>query len=128
MLKKTLILMVLGATLLIAACQNPPLYSVIDAPLGAPPSATLDQVRQAILFAGAKRDWNMEVEGPGKILASHQRSGHVATVEILYNTTTFTIQYLSSEELQYADGTVHPTYNRWIEYLEKDIQTYAAAI
>lgn len=128
MLRKGLIALAVGAALLLGACENPQVNNVVDEPLGAPPGVTLDQVRQAIMYAGAKRGWQMRPEGPGKILASHDRQGHAATVEILYNTTTFSISYADSQNLQYDNGTVHPTYNRWVTFLEQDIQSYASAL
>jgi hypothetical protein len=112
----------------LGACQNPPVKDVVDAPLGAPQGVTLDQVRQAIIVAGAKRGWKFEQDGPNKLVASHERSGHTATIDITYTTTTFSIAYVDSQHLQYANGTVHPTYNRWIEFLQQDIQDTATML
>lgn len=130
MLKKGLIAAALSVALVLAACQNPPVNNIVDMPLDAPPGVTLDQVRQAIMFAGNKRGWQMRQEVPGKIMASHQRSGHMAVVDILYTTTTLSILYYESASLQFdaKDNTVHPTYNRWVDFLVKDIQANAAAL
>lgn len=129
-MRKRFIAAAVGATLLLGACQNPPVNNVIDAPLGAPEGVTLDQVRQAIMFAGNKRGWQMRQDVPGKIIATHQRSGHMAVIDILYTTTTFSIVYFDSANLQYkaSTDTVHPTYNRWVDFLAQDIQANAAVL
>ncbi len=74
---------------------------------------TLDQVRQAIMFAGNQGGWQMRQDVPGKIIATHQRSGQMAVIDISYNTQTFSIVYFDSANLQYRanPGTVQPTYN-----------------
>jgi hypothetical protein len=123
----TRILMALAVAGL-AACSNPDVYNVESAPFNARETATLDDVQRAILFAGAKRDWKMTVVDPGHILATHTRSGHSATVDIRFDTQTYSISYKDSQYLQYDGATVHPTYNRWIQYLQEDIATYVQAI
>ncbi|QNT69824.1 hypothetical protein [Defluviicoccus vanus] len=130
MLKKGLIAAALSVALVLTACQNPPVNNIVDMPLDAPPGVTLDQVRQAIMFAGNKRGWQMRQEVPGKIIATHQRSGHMAVVDILYTTTTLSILYYESASLQFdaKNNTVHPTYNRWVDFLAQDIQANAAAL
>lgn len=130
MLKKGLVAAGVAAALLLGACQNQPISNVVDAPLGAPEGVTLDQVRQAIMFAGNKRGWTMRQEVPGRITATHQRSGHMAIVDVLYTTTTFSIVYYQSSELHYnsKEQSIHPTYNRWVEFLAQDIQANAAVL
>ncbi len=103
-MRKRFIAAAVGAALLLGACQNPPVNNVIDAPLGAPEGVTLDQVRQAIMFAGNKRGWQMRQDVPGKIIATHQRSGHMAVIDILYTTTTFSIVYFDSAKVRAANG------------------------
>lgn len=128
--KKALIAAAVGAALLLGACQNPPVNNIVDAPLGTPEGVTLNQVRQAVMFAGNQLGWQMREEAPGKIIASHLRSGHMAVVDILYTTTTFSIVYFQSANLFYRAeaGTVHPTYNSWVDKLAQAIQANVAVL
>jgi hypothetical protein len=118
-------LLLVGFVFAVAACANPPVQNVTDAPLGFPPETSLEQVQQAILMAGVKRDWKMRVIKPGLILANHSRSNHYASVEISFTTQTFSIAYNDSVALQYDGESIHPTYNRWIDFLQQDIQEAA---
>jgi hypothetical protein len=104
-----------------AACQHPEVVNVDRAPLNAPASASLKDVERAILSAGTKRAWVMRVEAPGHIVAAHTRGAHSATVDIFFNTETYSIVYKDSSNLDYENGRIHGTYNRWVEYLKQDI-------
>jgi hypothetical protein len=111
-----------------SACQNPLVYNVEQTPLNAPASATIGDVERAILAAGTKRGWIMRVVDPGHIVASHTRGSHSATVDIFFTTATYSIAYKESTDLDYEDGRIHGTYNRWIEYLKRDIALYVQTI
>ena len=104
-----------------AACQQPQVYNVEQAPLNAPSSASLKQIQQAILVAGTKRGWMMRVAEPGHIVATHSRGSHSATVDVFFDTKTYSIVYNSSTDLDYDGERIHGTYNRWVEYLKQDI-------
>lgn len=83
------------------------------------------QVRDAILKAGEGRKWQMKQEGNGVIRATYTRQGHTAVVRIKYSTKSYSIDYVSSENL-YAteDGRIHSNYMRWIQNLNKDTQVF----
>lgn len=118
-----------AAVAVIAACQNPPIHNVDKVPIVAPASVGLNDVERAILIAGSERKWAMRPVAPGRILATHTRSGHTATVDILFDTEQYSIQYVSSGALQdVGSGTIHPTYNRWIQFLEADINKSLALL
>jgi hypothetical protein len=112
----------------VAACQHPEVVNVDRAPLNAPPSATLNDIERAILNAGTKRGWLMRAEAPGHIVATHSRGSHSATVDIFFDTQTYSIMYKDSANLDYGDGRIHGTYNRWVEYLKQDIALYVQTI
>jgi hypothetical protein len=120
-----LILAVFG----LAACSNnPPVYNVESAQLNAPAKASLDDIQRAILSSGLKRGWMMNVVGPGHIEATHTRQNYSAKVDIRFDKQTYSITYKDSQHLSYDGSTVHPTYNRWIQYLQQDIAIYVQAI
>lgn len=118
-LRLLLVCLVIGAS---ACASNPQVYNVANASTTAPESATLKQIQQAILVAGTKRNWVMRAVEPGYIVATHSRGSHSATVDIRFDTKTFSITYQDSANLDYTGATIHSTYNRWVQYLERDIQ------
>lgn len=88
---------------------------------------TQDQVKNAIIKAGAQREWIMSDAGPGVIKARQQTRDHVAEIKINYSATSYSINYDSSLNLMASGGKIHRNYNRWIHNLDKDIQINLAA-
>ena len=96
--------------------RNEPLPTLVDGS-----THTEEEVRTAI-FRGCRRSgWVAQPKGEGLIEASIVVRKNKARVEIRYNETTISILHNDSYNLRYADGTVHPSYNRWITYLYRDI-------
>jgi hypothetical protein len=48
---------------------------------------------------------------------------HVATVDIYFGTTSYSIIYKDSVNLDYKDGRIHRNYNKWVQNLNSDIQS-----
>jgi hypothetical protein len=107
-----------------AACQHPAVVDVEQAPLNAPASASLADIERGILAAGTKRGWLMRPVAPGHIVATHSRGPHSATVDIFFDRKNYSIVYKDSTNLDYEDGKIHGTYNRWVDYLRQDIALY----
>ena len=84
---------------------------------------TNDQVRAAIIRAGAALGWQMKDEGSNKVVGTLILRTHTAVVEIPYNTTSYSIKYRSSINLDEKGGTIHKNYNGWISNLTKGINT-----
>lgn len=80
------------------------------------------EVKNAILKAGAQRQWIMSEVKSGVIKARQQSSKHKAEVQITYTATGYDIKYDSSLNLKASGGKIHKTYNRWVHNLDKDIQ------
>jgi hypothetical protein len=122
-------LLLVAAVLLIAACQNPPIHNAENVPITVPETVTLADVQRAIVLAGAQRGWHMTPVAPGELVATHTRSGHTATIAITFDTHAYSIRYASTVALQdRGTGTIHPTYNRWIQFLESDINQQLATL
>ncbi|PLC73172.1 LptM family lipoprotein [Klebsiella quasipneumoniae] len=85
------------------------------------------QVKDAIIKAGAQRQWIMSDAGPGAIKGKLQNRDHVADIKINYSATSYSIVYVSSINLMAANGKIHRNYNRWVHNLDKDIQVTLAA-
>lgn len=85
------------------------------------------QVKDAIIKAGAQRQWIMSDAGHGVIKGKLQNRDHVADIKINYSATSYSIVYVSSINLMAANGKIHRNYNRWVHNLDKDIQVTLAA-
>lgn len=85
------------------------------------------QVKDAIIKAGAQRQWIMSDAGPGVIKGKLQNRDHVVDIKINYSATSYSIVYVSSINLMAANGKIHRNYNRWVHNLDKDIQVTLAA-
>ncbi len=107
-----------------AACfKCDPILNVYDAVVAAPAGkrASANDVRAAIIRAGAALGWQIKEEGPGKLLGALILRTHTAVVEIPYSATSYSIRYRSSINLDESDGQIHKNYNGWISNLTKGI-------
>ena len=127
------VLSTLGALLVaatVAGCATMvPIQNVSNAPAtsaaGKPLSA--DQVRGAIVRAGAALGWQMKEAGPGKLAATLQLRTHSAEIEIPYSPSSYSINYKSSVDLKEKDGQIHKNYNGWIQNLTRGINAQLSA-
>jgi hypothetical protein len=83
---------------------------------------TTDQVRDAIIAAGATRGWVIKDAGPGQLRAAIDLRTHRAEADIAYSKTSYSITYASSTNLDYKAGNIHRNYNKWVENLSQAIQ------
>ena len=87
-----------------------------------------EQVKKGIKMAVLNRKWNISNEKGSEFDAAYENTfgrGHwSAKIHVSYTPKSCTIRYVSSDGLN-ADGkNIHPTYNKIIGYLEKDIPIY----
>ena len=87
-----------------------------------------EQVRGAIVRAGAGLGWIMKDAGPGRIDGTLILRTHTADVQIPYSAQSYSIRYKSSTNLQETGGkTIHRNYNGWITNLNRGINAQLAA-
>jgi hypothetical protein len=86
-----------------------------------------EQVRGAILRAGSALGWKMTEEGPNILIGTLLIRTHTAVVEIPYSTTSYSIKYRSSVNLEERGGQIHKNYNGWIQNLTRDINAQLSA-
>ena len=110
--------------LLLGACaMSQPVMNVTQAPVNTnKPKPSMEDVRQAIIRAGAGLGWQMKAEKPGQIAGTLLLRTHTAVVDIDYSQTNYSIKYRDSTNLDYADGKIHKNYNGWIQNLDKAIK------
>jgi len=81
-----------------------------------------NEVRDVIFKATGRRGWQAKKVGPNKIEAKYARSRrYMAKVAILYDTNTYSIKYLDSQNLQYDGKKIHRTYNSLVNRLRREI-------
>lgn len=112
------------AFVLLGGCRTAPIYNVNEAPVvvASGKQATMDDVKTAIMRAGGRLGWQMTETGPGVINARIALRGHTASVDVNYNTKTYTIAYRDSTGMDARSGQIHKNYNGWIENLDRDIR------
>ncbi len=72
------------------------------------------------------------IDSGGTHCSTVSNGKHTATVDIAYDTKTFSIVYLDSYNLNYnverSITYIHPNYLVWVNRLKNDIQRRAAAL
>lgn len=112
-----------------AACSRcAPIQNVADAPVPSASGKPLsnEDVKKAIMRAGATLGWKMEAEKPGRVMATLNIRTHTAVVEIPYSPKSYSINYKSSVNLNEAEGQIHNNYNGWVKNLAKGIDAQLA--
>lgn len=84
---------------------------------------TDEKMEKAINRALITRGWRVVNQSDNKIIATINVRTHSAEVEILYDAKRFSINYLSSNNLDYKPkkNGIHRNYNKWIKILENEI-------
>jgi hypothetical protein len=123
------LLATLAVSVTLTACNTAPVLNVNDAAAtnstGKP--LTHDQVRSAVVRAGAALGWQIKDEGPNKLVGTITLRKHVAVVDIPYTANSYSIKYRSSENLDEKGGTIHKNYNGWIQNLTRGINAQLSA-
>jgi len=117
-------LLVVAVLLLAAGCTSRPVMNVAAEPVTVTPgkTATDDNVRDAILRAGAGLGWTMRPAAPGVVNGQINLRGHSAVIDVEYNPKSYNIVYRSSSGLDASNGQIHKNYNGWIENLNNAIR------
>lgn len=88
-----------------------------------PVGLSYKQVESAILGSDDKnRGWVLRKEGKNLIGGKIINRGHSAQISIPFTTTGYSINYVTSQGLNSANGKIHSNYNRWVSNLNNDIQ------
>ncbi|MGK2952764.1 MAG: hypothetical protein ACSLEZ_10320 [Thiobacillus sp.] len=120
----------LAAAIVIAGCATAPIMNVSDAAVTTASGKAVShrEVRGAIIRAGAALGWQMKDEGPNKLLGTLQLRTHTAVVEIPYSSSSYSIKYRSSVNLNEMDGSIHKNYNGWIQNLTRGIDAQISGL
>lgn len=107
--------------LMLGGCAGKPMVHNIQGS-SVPAGTTMSEVYDAIVEGGQVRGWKVRQIEPGHAEGTLFVRSHVAKVDIFYDTDGYSIEYKDSENLEYEDGTIHGSYNKWVENLDGDIQ------
>jgi hypothetical protein len=122
-MKKFLVLAL--AVGLLAACANQPIYDVSNHPVPiAAQKLPLDRIEALIIQAGQSRNWKFQRADVGHLIATQTDPKFSATVDVYFDRNNYRIIHKATTGLKEKNGTIHPHYNSWIRYLERDIDTY----
>lgn len=120
-----------GLLALLAGCASnkiQPVYNVTNAPVVAARPVTQDDVKAAIIRAGAKLGWQMSITKPGLITGTLVVRVHTAIVEIPYDAKSYSIKYKDSINLKYNGSGIHTFYSSSIQILEREIRVQLASL
>ena len=123
------VLATLAIAIAVTGCNSVPILNVDQAPAISASGKPLnrEQVRGAIVRAGAALGWQMKDEGPNMISGNIQLRNHTATVAIPYNANSYSIKYRASTGLDEKGGTIHKNYNGWVQNLTRGINAQLSA-
>lgn len=128
---RTVAIIVFSVCLMFAAgCRTAPIKNVTNAPVMTAETTApdLQQVRGAIIKAGAGNGWQMTPVQDGLIIGTLNIRTHQAVVNINYDTKTYNITYKDSLNLKYNGATIHSNYNGWITNLDNAIKRALAEL
>ncbi len=106
-----------------AAWAGKPIQDIKDVSI--PAGMDMKAIGDAIIDGCAVRSWIAEEVGPGHMQCTVYVRSHMAKVNINYDTSSYSITYADSEELDYdaGDYEIHRNYNSWVQNLNGDIRT-----
>ena len=87
-------------------------------------SVSLHKIERAIRMGASRKGWRTTKIKNGLIRADILvRRKYFVSVNIYYNTFGYKISYKNSRNLKYnpTDNSIHPSYNKWVRILEKNI-------
>jgi hypothetical protein len=90
--------------------------------------ASPSQVKKAVKLAVLSRGWTISNEKAGAFDATYSRANRrdnlMAKIHVSYDTHEVKVKYVTSEGLGADGDSIHPTYNKWIDMLARDIPIY----
>lgn len=123
--QKLITIVLLLSSIFFIGCSGPAIYTAPNAPVSQIANTpTLAQVDKAVKDSLIRRDWIPQKVSPNVYLGTYKKRDLTAKIKVIFNTSIFNIEHLSSQNLEYdsSDETIHPTYNKWIQRLEADIR------
>lgn len=126
-MKKILIAVALASALGAAQARTTiPLIEQSRISVVSPKPIGAAKLKQAIARGGARHNWMVVGDVPGKMTLKYIKQGkHEVVVDVSYDDTSFQIAYVSSVNMKYemegGKPMIHPFYAKWTENLSRAI-------
>lgn len=119
---------VIIATALLSGCEGTMAQNVEHQATPVKNVSDADMVK-AIKAAGAGLGWVITEVKPGLMKGTLNLRSHTAVVNIPYTSNDYSIEYVSSNNLDYnaEKNTIHKNYNSWVQNLKNAIDVQIAA-
>lgn len=118
-MKKILFCMI-AVGLILAGCSKLIKIQTYDFNISKP--ITTEQVRDAILAGCEERGWLTTQKDDNTISARLLNKGRYEVyVDIIYDNTSYKIEYVKSVNLDATEDKIHKAYAKWINFLQKSI-------
>ena len=118
-MKKTLFCLI-AIGLILAGCSKLIKIQTYDFNISKP--ITTEQVRDAILAGCEERGWITTQKDDNTISARLLNKGRYEVyVDIIYDNTSYKIEYVKSVNLDATEDKIHKAYAKWINFLQKSI-------
>ena len=118
-------LLILVATFLAASgcARTKPIYNVEDHQISVAATGEegLEVIKEAIMTGGRQKGWKMTEVEPGHIVGELVVRQHFASVDIFYDSDSYSIKYKDSRVLMYDGTKIHRNYNKWVTMLDQQI-------
>uniref|UniRef100_UPI004048B0FD hypothetical protein n=1 Tax=Aliarcobacter sp. TaxID=2321116 RepID=UPI004048B0FD len=115
-------LLVLVSLVLFSGCGTVAIYNSQNNLIPAEKQLSEEKVFEAIKIGALSRAWIPKKIDDGLVEAKiNVRNKHFAVVHIRYNSSTYSINYVSSENLKSDGETIHNKYNSWVINLKNAI-------
>lgn len=98
-------------------CRTGPILPFGGTVHGQPESDVATRIKRA----GSQLGWVMVDQGPGELKGTLALRRHVVVVDIRYDTDSYEILYVSSENMMQKGSTIHRQYNNWVKNLKQAI-------
>lgn len=126
--QKYIVIIATALMFILAGCRSNPVYNVDDAPIQVSGNYSADDVKKAIIRAGAGLGWIMKEKKSGLISGTLYLRTHVAIIDIRYTKKAYSITYKDSQNLDYDGTNIHKNYNGWVQNLNRQIQAQLSAL
>ncbi|MCW8900872.1 MAG: hypothetical protein OQK75_01225 [Gammaproteobacteria bacterium] len=128
-IKQNYVVIIATALLLIlAGCRANPILNIEDAPIEITGKHSSNDIKKAIIRAGAGLGWTMKAKESGHIVGTLFLRKHVAIVDVKYTNKAYSITYKDSQNLDFDGSNIHKNYNSWVQNLNRQIQAQLSAL
>jgi hypothetical protein len=107
--------------LVVTGCGSQLIMNLQNNPVEVKKGTTSDEIYKAIRIATLSKGWKIKKISEGVAQATLNLRTHQAVVRINYDDKSYSINYVSSINLNSNGIKIHSNYNGWIAYLKQSI-------